>query len=215
MSIGSFFQNLIPKETKFFPLFESLSDLVVKAAAVQMEIFEYSDPTKQKDLLKQITLLRNKADEIEQKLYDELANTFITPFDREDIQALTTSMSSVLGFINKVAMQIRHYKPEKTPVEFKNMAVTIQKGTALMNEVVHQLPDLKKPNKILKACKKMSELEAEADDLYYSTIAELFKKEKDSVELIKNKDILQSLERCTDKIKDVSSVVKTIIIKMA
>lgn len=215
MSIGSFFQKLVPKETKFFPLFEALADLVIKASEVQLEVFEYADPTKQKDLLKQINLLRSKADEIEQKLYDELANTFITPFDREDIQALTNTMASVLGFINKVALQIRHFKPEKTPVEFKNMAILIQKGATLIKEVVHQLPDLKKPNKILKACKKMGELEAEADDLYYSTIAELFKKEKDSLELVKKKDILQALEKCTDKIKDVSSVVKTIILKMA
>lgn len=215
MGINTFFQNLVPKEKKFFPLFNSLSGHLVKAANTQLEVLDHEDPVKQKDLLKQIIQLETEADNIAQNLYDELAKTFLTPFDREDIQALTTSLSGVLDQINKVATQLRFYKPEKTPPEFKDMAVLIQKGAVLVNEVVQLLNDIKKPNRILKACKKMTELEAEATQLYHSSIAELFKKEKDPVELVKKKDILESLKTGTNRIKDVSIVVKTIIIKMA
>ena len=215
MSVSTFFQKLVPREKKFFPLFESLSSLAVKGGQLQLELLEHLDPVKEKELLKQIKTLENQADEVAQHLFEELDRTFITPFDREDIHRLTSAMDSVLDLINGVAQQIRYYKPGAIPAEFRDMALLIHKGTLLMDEVVKQLPDQKKPNKILKTCRKMSELESEADDLYHATIADLFKKEKDAIELIKKKDILDSLDLCTDRIEDVSDVVRTIIIKMA
>ncbi len=214
MSFSTIFQKLVPREKKFFPLFESLAGFVVKAAEIQRQLLEHLDPVKQKDLLKEIKLLESEADQVAQLLFEELDKTFLTPFDREDIQKLTSAMDSVLDLINKVSQQIRYYKPMAIPPQFKDMAIVIEKGANYMNEVVKQLPELKKPNKILKTCRKMSDLETESDELYHTIIADLFKKEKDAFELIKKKDILDSLEQCSDRIEDVSDVIKTIIIKM-
>jgi predicted phosphate transport protein (TIGR00153 family) len=213
MSINTFFQKLVPVEKKFFPMFESMSETIVKASAAQLMIFEHDDPVKQKDLFKLIKELEIKGDEIKEKIFDDLDKSFIPPFDREDINHLTTSLDEVINMINGVAQRIRLYRPKEIPNEFKDFAKLISKAGEQINIAIKELNDLKKPNKILKACKKISELEKESDDLYHSTISNIFKKEKDAIELIKQKEMLENMEKTADGIKEVSNIIKTIILK--
>jgi len=215
MSLNSFFQKLVPIDKKFFPMFESMSELIVKAAAAQLLIFEHDDPVKQKGLFKQIKDIEAKGDEISQKIFEDLDKSFVPPFDREDINHLTTTLDEVINLINGVSERIRLYRPKEIPSEFKNFAKLISKGSEQINISVHELYDLKKPNKILKACKKINELEKEADELYHSTISNVFKKEKDAIELIKQKEMLETMERTADCIKAVSNILKTIILKVS
>lgn len=213
MSILSFFHKLVPAETKFFPMFESLSETIVKTSAAQLMIFEHDDPVKQKDLFKQIKELEIKGDEIKEKIFNDLDKSFIPPFDREDIDHLTTSLDEVINLIDGVSQRIRLYRPKEMPSEFKDFAKLISKSCEQINTAIKELHDLKKPNKILKACKKIGELEHEADELYHSTISNIFKKEKDAIELIKQKELLENMERTEDGIKEVSNIIKTIILK--
>jgi uncharacterized protein len=213
MNVNAFFQKLVPVEKKFFPMFESISDLIVKASAAQLMIFEHDDPVKQKDLFKLIKDLEIKGDEIKEKIFDDLDKSFIPPFDREDINHLTTSLDEVINLINGVAQRVRLYRPKEIPTDIKDFAKIISKACEQLNVAIKELYDIKKPNKILKACKKMSELERESDDLYHSAISNIFKKEKDAIELIKQKEMLENLEQTADSIKEVSNIIKTIILK--
>lgn len=213
MSILSLLHKLVPAETMFFPMFESLSETIVKASAAQLMIFEHDDPVKQKDLFKQIKDLEIKGDEIKEQIFNSLDKSFIPPFDREDIDHLTTSLDEVINLIDGVAQRIRLYRPKEMPNEFKDFAKMISKSCEQLNTAIKELHDLKKPNKILKACKKIAELEHEADELYHSTISNIFKKEKDAIELIKQKELLENMERTEDGIKEVSNIIKTIILK--
>jgi uncharacterized protein len=213
MNVNAFFQKLVPVEKKFFPMFESITDLIVKASAAQLMIFEHDDPVKQKDLFKLIKELEIKGDEIKEKIFDDLDKSFIPPFDREDINHLTTSLDEVINLVNGVAQRVRLYRPKEIPAEFKEFARLISKASEQINVAVKELHDLKKPNKILKACKKIGELEKESDDLYHSAISNIFKKEKDAIELIKQKEMLENMEKTADSIKEVSNIIKTIILK--
>ena len=215
MSINSFFQKLVPVDRKFFPMYENMSGLISKVAEAQLLLFEHDDPFKQKDLIKQISDLEDKADEVAQKIFEELDKSFVPPFDREDMNLLTTSLDEVVNLINKVSQRIRQYRPKEIPSEFKEFAKLIVKGSDQLNVAMKELHDLKKPNKILKACKKISELEKEGDTLYHSTISALFKKEKDAIELIKQKEILENLEDISDCIKGVANILKTVILKVS
>jgi predicted phosphate transport protein (TIGR00153 family) len=213
MSINTIFQKLVPVEKKFFPMFESMSDIILKAAAAQLLIFEHDDPVKQKDLFKLIKDLEIKGDEVKEKIFDDLDKSFIPPFDREDINQLTISLDEIINLINGVAQRVRLYRPKEIPGEFKDFAKLISRACEQINNAVKELNDLKKPNKILKACKKISDLEKESDDLYHSTISNIFKKEKDAIELIKQKEMLENMEKTADGIKEVSNIIKTIILK--
>jgi len=196
-------------------MFESISELILKASNAQLMIFEHDDPVKQKDLFKLIKDLETKGDEIVQKIFDELDKSFVPPFDREDINNLTNTLDEAVNLINGVAVRIRLYRPKEIPNEFKDFAKLISKGAEQVNMAIKELYDLKKPNKILKACKKITELEKEADDLYHTTISNIFKKEKDAIELIKQKEMLEHMEKTADCIKGISNILKTIILKVS
>jgi predicted phosphate transport protein (TIGR00153 family) len=213
MSKKGFLSRLVPQDRHFFPMFEDLSGLVLKAAATLQEVLEHDDPVKHKDLLKQIKEYETQCDEITQKVFDELDKSFITPFDREDMNQLTSSLDSVADSMNGVSQRIRYYRPTNIPSEFKNFGKLILNGCTHINTAISELKNLKKPEKILKACRKMSEIERSADDIYHSTISDIFKKEKDAIELIKQKEILETMERTTDRIENVSDILKTIVLK--
>lgn len=215
MAKGFLRKILLPKEEKFFPMFEDLSELISKAAHILATIIDHNEPSKQDEAFREIKLLETKADDIVHTVFDILDSTFITPFDREDIQRLTSKMDDVLDYINATSQQIKLYKPKKLLPQFRELNLVVVRGCEQMRIAVMGLHNLKNPEKINDACLKINELENIADDIYHQLISELFETEKDPIELIKNKEILETLESTTDRLNDVSDVLKTIIIKSA
>jgi uncharacterized protein len=215
MASGFLKKILIPKEEKFFPLFEELANLVSEASHVLLKVVESSEPAQQHDHFREIKSLEKRADDIAHGVFDALDVTFITPFDREDIHQLVSKMDDVLDLINSASQQIKLYKPKKLLPQFKEMVVLIIRGCDQIKIATYELRNLKKPGKISDACVKINELENVADDIFHQLISELFEKEKNAIELIKNKEILETLEMATDKVEDVSDILKTIIIKSA
>jgi len=213
MSVNTFFQKLVPVDKKFFPMYEHFSELIVKAATAHLMIFNQEDSTLQKELFKQLRTLREIGDDLSEKLFEDIDKSFVPPFDREDMNLLTTKLYEVIKQINGVSQRIKLYRPKEIPVEYKDFAQLILRAGEQVKLVVTELRSLKKPNKILKACKRINEMEDEADDLYHATISNLFKKEKDAIELIKQKEILENMEGIMDCIKGVSDIIKTIILK--
>lgn len=215
MATGFLKKILLPKEEKFFPLFEGLADLVDDAAHVLLKIVESPEPSRQDEYFREIKSLEKKADDIAHSVFDALDTTFITPFDREDIHQLVSKMDDVLDLINATSQQIKLYKPKKLLPQFKEMVIIIIRGCEQIKIATKELRNLKKPGKISDACVKINELENVADDIYHQLITELFETEKNAIELIKNKEILETLEMTTDSVEDVSDILKTIIIKSA
>jgi len=215
MGINAFFQKLVPKDKKFFPMFEAQADLIVQAAGMLNEIFITSDPDKHIELFKAIKDLENKGDDVAHEIFDELDKTFITPFDREDIHHLTSTLDDVLDLINGSSQRIKLYKLKKFPAEFVRFSAVILSGSNEIRSAVRELYNLKRPEMIRQACIRINEVENQADDLYHAVISDLFENEKDAIELIKKKEVLHTMERASDRMEDVSDVLKTIIIKLA
>jgi len=215
MASGFIKKILLPKEEKFFPFFNNLAELVIDSARILAKIVESPDPSAQMDQFREIKAIEKKADEIAHAVFDTLDTTFITPFDREDIHHLTSKMDDVLDLIHKASQQIKLYKPKKMLPQFKELVIIIIRGCEQVRIATNELHNLKKPGKISDACVKINELENVADDIYHQLLSELFETEVNAIELIKNKEILESLEMATDAIEDVSDILKTIIIKSA
>lgn len=215
MGINTFFQKLVPKDKKFFPMFESQAELIVQATSKLQEIFLTTDPTKQADLFKGIKELENQGDDVAHHIFDELDKTFITPFDREDIHQLTSKLDDVLDFINGTSQRIRLYKLKDFPAEFVQFSGVLMNGGNEILNAVKELYNLKRPEMIRQACIRINEVENQADDLYHHVISDLFENEKNAIELIKKKEVLQTMERASDRMEDVADVLKTILIKLA
>lgn len=215
MKISRIFEILVPKEKKFFPLFEKDVQNLMDAALLLNKLLLTEDLELQEKYINDIKDHEKKGDDITHQIFDELNKTFITPFDREDIYHLNSALDDVLDYINGVSLKIKMYKPKILRKEFIDLSELILFSTRELKEAIMGLRDLKHPEKTKNHCIRINEIENLADDIYHTTISELFEKEKDAIELIKHYEILQNLEKATDIAEDVSDVIKTIIIKIA
>jgi predicted phosphate transport protein (TIGR00153 family) len=216
MNIDSFLKFFVPKDHSFFPLFESDAQNLVRATELLKELMASTDTLEHERLYKEIRDVEHIGDEITIKTYEQLNKSFITPFDREDIHELTANIDDVVDSINGIARRICLYKPKKMMPIYKEMADMIYDGAKEIKAAVHCLKDpVSNKLKISQACERVRQIEHEADELYFVGVSELFDKEEDTKELLKNNKILEILERCVDEEEDVTDTLKTILIKMA
>ena len=215
MKISKVFRALVPKDTKFLEMFENAADNIVKAAILLNQLMIVEEYEKKLAFVKQIKDCETAGDDITHNIFEELNRTFITPIDREDIQSLTSLLDDVLDYMNGTAQKIKLYKPKKFTPQFLEISDLILDASRQIQIAIIELKNIKNPHKIKEACVRINEIENQADDIYHLGISELFQNEKDAIELIKQKDILSTLEKATDKAEDVADVLKTIIVKIA
>lgn len=216
MNIDSFLKFFVPKDHSFFPLFESDAQNLVKAAVLLKELMASDGIEEHERINKEIKDIEHIGDEITDKTYVQLNKSFITPFDREDIHELTAHIDDVVDSINGISRRICLYKPKKLIPIYKEMADLIYEGAKEIEAAIHCLKDpVANKVKIARACDKVTAIEHTADELYFVGISELFEKEEDPKELLKNNKILEILERCVDEEEDVTDTLKAILIKMA
>jgi uncharacterized protein len=216
MNIDSILKIFVPKDHSFFPLFEKDSQNLVKATESLKELMNSTDPVEHERLYNEIRDIEHTGDEITNKTYAQLNKSFITPFDREDIHELTAHIDDVVDSINGISRRIYLYKPKKLIPIYKEMADLIYEAAKEIEMAVHCLKDpVANKQKITTACSKVTVIEHDADELYFKGVSELFEKEEDTKELLKNNKILEMLERCVDEEEDVTDTLKSILIKMA
>ena len=216
MNIDSFLKFFVPKDHSFFPMFESDAQNLVKAAELLRELLASADVAEHERLYKEIRDIEHIGDDITNKTYEQLNKSFITPFDREDIHELTANIDDVVDSINGIARRICLYKPKKMMPIYKELAELVYEGAKEVEAAIHCLKDpVANKEKISRACSIVTVIEHKADEIYFTGVSELFEKEEDPKELIKNNKILEMLERCVDEEEDVTDTLKSILIKMA
>ncbi len=213
---NSFFSNFTPKEPKFFPILKEMADVILVASDLIIESVQNSDHEAAIEYYKKIKEQERKGDALSVRVFDELNSTFITPFDREDINHLADRLDDVTDYINSCAKKIVLYNPKKMPENAVILANMIKEGAIFIGKAVDELDVMKKNSKKIKEyCTELHRIENQADDVYESFLIDLFEKEKDAVEIIKLKEIMNELERATDAAEYVGKIIKTIIVKYA
>lgn len=216
MKIDRFLQLFVVKEKKFYPLYISQTENIVVAAEELKRLYLESNYELQKESYRKIKDLETKGDQITAKIYEELNKTFVTPFDREDIHVLASRIDTFLDFIHDSARKLAMYKPLSPSKDLITIVDLILEDAKLINEIARNLEFLVKRNgEILKLCKRIKEIEHKVDELYEDYNIFLFQNEKDAIELVKNKNIVQSLEDTTNKTKEISDSIRSIIVKLA
>ena len=213
---NSFFSKFKPKEPKFFPLLESVAEVILEASTLMIEFIENGHSENAESYFHKIKEQELKGDIITNKIFDELNVSFITPFDREDIHMLASRMDDVTDYINSAAKRIYLYKPKEMPPGSKELAEIIKNGAETLVKSIDELDILKKSRKrVSQYASDLHVLENKADDIFDGFLINLFENQKDSVELIKQKEIMYELEKATDTIEDVGKIIRTIIVKYA
>jgi predicted phosphate transport protein (TIGR00153 family) len=212
MSLNSIFQFLVPKDKKFFPLFEEASSNLVQLASHLHEAVNL--PLKEREVLFQkIDGLEQKGEEIARQTNLELSRNFITPFDREDIHSLITSIDNVADNLQGAASRMRLYHVDKITKSIRKLTEINLEACQNIEFAVKELKDLKKVKNITTACSKINKLENKSDSVYNKAVFEIFENETDAINVIKYKEVLSVLESATDKCKTVASVLEAIAVK--
>ena len=202
--------RFLPRETKFFDLFADMAqNLTIGARQLRDLLQNYRDVPANVQKIKDT---EHKGDEIAHAVFIKLNSTFITPFDREDIHSLASSLDDVLDCINAAARRLVTYKISDPPVEAGALANIIVRQ---IEELAKALPHLEKGDGLLKNCVEVNRLENEADGITRAAIGRLFETETDSIRLIKHKELLEVLEQATDKAEDAANVLETVVLKNA
>src|SRR6202142_3578100 len=200
--------SLIPKDTSFFQMFSAMSDNLTAGARALVDTFaDYRDV---KTKIEEVQRIEREGDELTHAILTKLNQTFITPFDREDIHQLASSLDDVLDFINAAGSRLVMYRITTPPPA----ALELAKIILMQSEELQKAVSLMQKNgDILAHCVEINRLENEADVVAQQAIAKLFECEKDPINLIKIKELLEFLERATDKAEDVANVLETVVLK--
>lgn len=211
--MANFLQFFVPQDKKFFPLFERASGNLLAISKVLVEAVSTSSSEKRRELIKEIERLEHVGDNVTHEIFNELSSNFITPFDREDIHKLVSSLDDVVDFIHGSAKQIELYKVTEIHPSFVKLAELIHQGSEELHKAVVGLREMKNVNRIREACVRINSIENHADDIFDMTIAQLFEEEKDAIKIIKTKEILYTLEAATDMCEDAANAISSIVIK--
>lgn len=216
MAFGAFLKIFMPKDKVFYTLFEEVSgNLLLMSEAFTKALGEANRPERDR-LLRSLEDLEHKNDEVTHRIFIELGQNFITPFDREDIHTLTTSLDDVADYLWGSAKRILNYQIDDIDDTMREFAGIIEKCVGVLHRAVHELRDMKDIRAITDACVAINKLENDADDVFDRATVVLFSSPNISaVELVKRKDLYQELEIVTDKCEDAANVIESIIIKYA
>jgi predicted phosphate transport protein (TIGR00153 family) len=208
--LAGLLSKILPRDQTFFSMFVELSETVNEAANALVEMLrDFNDPERHAEKIKQ---LEHKADTITHSLIKKLNQTFITPFDREDIHMLSSRIDDVLDFIDAAAKRLVLYQIRQVRPGVVELAEILQLSAARILDAIRVLDTR---DHILDDCIEINRLENEADRISRVLIAQLFTEEKDPVEILKWKEIIEALETGTDKAEDVANVIEAITLKAA
>ena len=212
MTLNNLFQFFVPKDKKFFPLFEQASANLVLLASTLHEAVN-APKLERDELFKKVEELESVIEEITHVTHLELSRNFITPFDREDIHSLIKSIDNVADNMHGAASRIKLYQVEKITKSIRKLTEINLEACQLIDLGIKELKDMKNPKAIKETCKKINKLESKADVVFDKAVADIFENENDAKNIIKYKEVLSALEMASDKCKSVANVMEQISVK--
>ena len=205
--------GLLPREGKFFDFFNQHADLAALAA---LELQALLGDLSQLDRRSRAIQKNEKlADQITHQTVQLLHRTFITPLDRDEIHHLITGMDDILDLMEDVATCLFLYDVRAVTPDAQKLGEICVTCTVKVKEAVAKLESMENADAILKICGDIDRLESEADFVFRSALAKLFREEPDVRQLIKLKEVYQLLESITDKCEDVANVIEGIVLENA
>ncbi len=204
----SIFKKALPKKQSFYILLIQLAEKINEATELLHNLL--SDKEILLENASKIHILENDCDEIAHSIINKLNETFVTPLDKEDIYQLTNALDDVIDSIDSIARRMCVYKLKKSTVFGPQLSGILLSQTRLIVEIVKSL---EKGEQTLTKIIAIKNLETEGDSVFKDALTLLFEKQKDVIELIKEKEILEITEKAVDRCQRVATVMEGILIK--
>lgn len=201
----------LPKNEDFQAFFQQASANLVCGVTMLRDLLK--DPSDLQAKVERVRDVEHEGDRLTHQTFAKLNTSFITPFDREDIHALISSLDDVLDATNGAAQRLVLYRIDAVPPRLLALAEILVASAEEVERAVVALPERKKHTAAMSACVEINRLENLADIMHREALAELFAHYKDAIEVLKLKELYEFLEDATDRCEDVANVVESIIIK--
>ncbi len=200
--------RLIPRDEKFFDLFDEQSKLITRAAALLHELF--TDPTRLDEWVAAIKQVEHEADNVTREIVTRLNRSFVTPLDREDILLLASRLDSVVDLVDGTARRAAQFRIHGTREEATKLSGLLVDAA---DHIAKAVTGMKHPKTMEQHNRRVKELEEEGDGVYHAAMGRLFSGNPDPLEVIKWKELFDTLEDSLDRCDDVSNTLKAISLK--
>jgi len=207
------FGRFLPRETSFFDFFEQHAALTVEGTREFLDLVSTGANLEVRS--RRILDLENETDVITHRCVEALHKTFITPIDRDDIHRLITRMDDVMDLVESASERITLYELTVMTADVRDLADVLYRASQQVEAATKGLRNLRDPQSILKLCIDINRLENEGDMIHRRAVARLFKEAKDPIEVIKWKEIYESLENATDRCEDVANIIEGVVLEHA
>jgi predicted phosphate transport protein (TIGR00153 family) len=205
---------LMPRERHFFTLFNRHASLVVRGSKALTDMLgAYTDNGKREEWIAKIGEIEHAADDVTRETVSLMHTTFVTPFDRDQINRLISRMDDILDLIQDTAESMLLYDVHHVTPEATHLANLIDLCAGRVQSAVGLLSSMDNGPEILKVCQEIDVLESDADRVMRAAISRLFREEQDVRELIKLKAVYELLETTTDKCHDVGKVIEGVVLE--
>jgi len=201
--------KLLPREEKFYHLFQKQVEIISEAARLLLEGVRTSN-SRLSIAATEITVLEHKGDEVIHEVFQRLNQTFITPIDPEDIHSIASALDNVLDGIEDTSHRLISYRIEPIPPPMVKLSEIVAKCATAMSSA---LSALEKNGGTMEHCIEINRLENEADGIGRSAVVDLFDHERDPIRLIKLKEVYDYFEQTIDACEDVADVVQNVVVK--
>jgi len=201
----------LTRDEEFWSAFTNHAQRTVRAAELLVQMLEH--PDQRQRLVQEISDLEHEGDKITHDTVLALHQTWITPLDREEIHGLISRLDDVLDFIDAAADRVALYEIEQTRPEAVDLAKILQQSCSEIERAMGLLRNMKDPQPLLALCMHINRHEHDADQIFRRALARLFNERTEPLELMKWRDILESIETATDRAEDVANIIEGIVLE--
>ena len=204
------FSKLIPRDEKFFDLFDEIASRLTRAAKLQTQLF--SEPARMAEHVTAIKAVEHEADVLTHTVITRLNKSFVTPFDREDIHELASRLDDVVDLIDGTARRAVMFRITTVREPARLLADVIVRAADSLEQAVIAI---KKPKMVIERGQEVKTLEEEGDAIYHEAVGKLFDGGEDPIEVMRWKELYDTMERTLDQCEDVANVLESIALKNA
>ncbi len=203
------FAKLLPREEQYFSLFAQMTSYINDAATTLVEMLSHQDGD-YTEYVQRIKGIEHACDDLTHNVATRLNQSFITPFDREDIYMMSTALDDIVDLIDDAARAIIIFDVHEITDYARDFADVIERMAEQLKAIVAML---QKPKNVTQRLVEIHRLENEGDDIYHAAIAELFHNSHDALTVLKWKEVYEKLEAAVDRCENVANIIESVIIK--
>jgi len=200
--------NFLPRDEKYFERFNEMAVRIHEAAKILDGFFQNHAPVS--TVADQVKRIEHECDEISHEILRNIDRTFITPIDREDIHRLAVRLDDVMDLIDGTVRRVSLFRIGQPTKYSQSLSRLIVTTTA---ELVDAVSQLRSQKGVMAHCIRIKQLENEGDVAYHDAIASLFAEKLDAIEVIKWKEVYDTMERCIDSCVAVAHVLESVVLK--